>query len=755
MNTNPIKQTRYEKNAFQERQPFICPESIAAYYNHCLNDDLARVWFGNIVPPEFRSLYLEMLNNPDLPRTWAWQTFMVSKDFNPENFIMSPELVRKYSFCIPEAAPFSDMLTLWRDQSSVSDAWQTVRKNLFVRELPVNGNVQRNFAQMVHIKNRLGVDAYSHTRKIGDKARGFVPFNLVSRFEPISERYPFPETVYGFADRDVETLNVEKRIRSRGNLLLIRGMGGVGKTTFLHYLGAWWQTTGFADQVFYFSFDNKPWTRDQIIRAIAERLVPYQVGRVSKTELDTAVCEKLRNERHLVILDDADPLFKADALPQAEQEDIYRFLGDMNKGRTLALVGSRDNERQPAKQIFGDNVYDLSGLDTRSAFGLGNRILKHHGLSYFRQNPDFQEILELLKGHPLAMEEILPRLKNEKPAELLKSLKADDSLWGEDSQSDIILRCVEYIHTRGKDILGLLAPFSSFINNRGLKHYEGYLRKQPALSDLRPDLLTEIIQEAGREGLVRPHPQHPILSKCHPVFSYFLRTYPDGAWDQEKRLAVETGFRQYYESVSQAARLLMNSGNSRKNSLGRILIGPEYENLRTALGFALDQRASVGNLYKVLSEYLNRAGRHHIGLELGEQVMSELKYYPREDLEGNTGAEMVEVIDDIARRQLLFRRYPEAEASYQKALALWLRNKKYNPTHIRRKSGAIYHQLGRVAQEQGRWNQAREYFLKDLQIAKEVGDRRGIALTFRNLFRLWQSAQDRKLPEAVAALMGW
>ena len=56
-------------------------------------------------------------------------------------------------------------------------------------------------------------------------------------------------------------MEIEKRLLLRRNLLLVRGMGGAGKTMLLHHLGAWWQTTGFVEHVFYFGYDERAWTR--------------------------------------------------------------------------------------------------------------------------------------------------------------------------------------------------------------------------------------------------------------------------------------------------------------------------------------------------------------------------------------------------------------------------------------------------------------------------------------------------------------
>ena len=73
-------------------------------------------------------------------------------------------------------------------------------------------------------------------------------------------RYPEPHITYGFVGRDLDILHIEQRLLRAAdgrdqNLLLVRGMGGAGKSTLLRYLGYWWQTTGFIQQVFYFGYE--------------------------------------------------------------------------------------------------------------------------------------------------------------------------------------------------------------------------------------------------------------------------------------------------------------------------------------------------------------------------------------------------------------------------------------------------------------------------------------------------------------------
>src|SRR5260370_8552110 len=76
-----------------------------------------------------------------------------------------------------------------------------------------------------------------------------------------------------FVGRDLDILYIERYLLLKRNILLVRGMGGAGKTTLLHHLGFWWQTTGFVKEVFYFGYDERPWTRQQILHRIAHQIL--------------------------------------------------------------------------------------------------------------------------------------------------------------------------------------------------------------------------------------------------------------------------------------------------------------------------------------------------------------------------------------------------------------------------------------------------------------------------------------------------
>ena len=78
-------------------------------------------------------------------------------------------------------------------------------------------------------------------------------------------------------------------------------------------LGSWWQTTRFVQGVFYFGYDERAWTRQQIITSIAKRLtskVEYlsTFQPLSLEAQQSMLARRLRAERHLLILDNLESI---------------------------------------------------------------------------------------------------------------------------------------------------------------------------------------------------------------------------------------------------------------------------------------------------------------------------------------------------------------------------------------------------------------------------------------------------------------
>ncbi len=590
--------------------------------------------------------------------------------------------------------------------------------------------------------------------------------------------YRPPTPTYGFVGRDLDILSIERRLLAKRNMLLIHGMGGAGKTTLLRHLAAWWHTTSFIERVFYFGYDDKAWTLQQLMTDIAQQLYGPRYYTnfqpLSPKAQQAMLAQDLRSNNHLLILDNLESITGAHlaiqhTLPENERDALRSFLIDLAKGHTLVLLSSRSGEDWLAKGTFDDNIYDLGGLDDEAASTLADRILERNHATKYRKDEQEQEnlkkLIKVLDGFPLALEVVLANLAHQAPAQVLEALQAGDvsldtaeskqqgkSIFEQKTES--ILRCIDYSHSNlspeAQQLLLCLAPFTSVIDTdqNVLNNYINHLRQQSALAALPFERWPEVIHEAQNWGLLSPAPDNPRFLRLQPIFPYFLRNRLHEPAQAEVKSAIETAFREHYDQLARALNGLLNSKDPQERVAGQILTSLEYENLVTALKLALATQVSILNCYGTLSTYLDTTQNQHRGLDLGQTVLSLLEAYPTEKLSGQLGAEFVGVIDDIAKRQLELKQYGAAEASYQKALALHLQITIFDETTSKKLSTGIYHNLGRVAREQRQWEQAEQYYQQALQIYIEYNDRYPQSSTYKGLGlmaqeqRQWEQAEQ-------------
>jgi tetratricopeptide (TPR) repeat protein len=579
------------------------------------------------------------------------------------------------------------------------------------------------------------------------------------------------EPRYGFVGRDLDILHIEKRLLTRRNILLLRGMGGAGKTTLLQHLSSWWRTTGLVDQVFYFGYDETAWTRQQIMVAIAQKLLGLgkyysEFQPLSLDAQQAYLAGRLRAENHLLILDNLESITGTHlaiqhTLPPCEQAALHSFLIDLARGHTLVLLGSRSGEDWLAKGTFDDNVYDLGGLDDEAASTLADRILERNHATRYRKDEQEQEnlrkLIKVLDGFPLALEVVLANLAHQTPAEVLAALQAGDvSLDIDESKqqgksifeqkTESILRCIDYSHSNlspeAQQLLLCLAPFTSVIDTQVLNNYTNHLRQQPALASLPFGRWPEVIGEAQNWGLLSPDPDIPRFLSLQPIFPYFLRNRLHEPAQADVWSAIETAFREHYDEIGGILYQALESKDPQERRLGQILTSLDYENLVTALNLALAAQVSILSLYFTLSQYLDATQNQRQGLELGQAVLKRLESYSPDKLAEWLGAEFVAVIDNIAKRQLALKQYAAAEASYQKALAIHLTLKIFDAAQKEEGSASIYHQLGMVAQEQRQWAQAEQYYQQALQLKIEYNDRYRQASTYHQLGRVAQEQRQ-------------
>ena len=162
-------------------------------------------------------------------------------------------------------------------------------------------------------------------------------------------------------------------------------MGGTGKTTLLNYLREWWQVTNFAEDIFYFGYDERAWTLQQIVFNIGQKIYDrHKFGAFQAQSLTVQwrkLSEKLRAESYILILDNLESvtgqaLAIQNTLDESAREEIRKFLAALAGGKTKVVLGSRIGEDWLKETTFGDNSYQLKGLDAQARTDLAENILQ-------------------------------------------------------------------------------------------------------------------------------------------------------------------------------------------------------------------------------------------------------------------------------------------------------------------------------------------------------------------------------------------
>jgi tetratricopeptide (TPR) repeat protein/nucleoside-triphosphatase THEP1 len=616
------------------------------------------------------------------------------------------------------------------------------------RELFNDKERKAYFNKLIKLEDWLLPVVY-YNQSVNFNLRQFTPEEEEKYFETVGSEYRFALPTYGFVGRDLEILKIEKALLKH-NVLLLQGMGGTGKTTLLNYLREWWQKTNFVKNTFYFGYDEKAWTLEQILFFIGEKIykkVEFESFQAmsQKAQIEKLIA-KLRAEKYAVILDNLESvtgqqLAIQNTLPETERNQIRDFIGRLVGGQTLVVLGSRSREEWLQRQTFKFNVYELQGLDQEARTELAEKILSTnvptHKIEKIRQDGDFQKLMKLLAGYPLAMEVVLANLQKQTPQEILQGLQgADEKIdFASEDKTKSILKCVEYSHSNlspeAQKILICLAPFSGFIDRKYIDNYIKQLQKLEPFQNYQFDKLDDAIQEAINWGLLSPVDNDSPLLTIQPVFPYFLKTKL-ATVDAATREALQEGFKNHYLGLSGYYNHLMESKDAQERQLGIFFCKLEYENLYNGLQICLEKQESI-NIYFCLYKYFELINDNPSNLKLAETVCQHLDNYSTAFIKSELGYQIAFAIARLGECQLQAQQYKESQKSYEKTLQIYDALESQEERQKQLWKASTYHQLGNVAHEMREYAQARDFYQQALSIKIEFGDRYEQAGTYHEL----------------------
>ena len=228
--------------------------------------------------------------------------------------------------------------------------------------------------------------------------RDFVDHEAKDYYKRQEMSYYANQPIHGFVGRDADMLQLERRLTTKGNLLLVRGDEGIGKSTLLQHLAEWWQTTNLVKDVFYVDYAQQTITigeketkigQGELVTEIAKTVFGlaeyHRLIELFRQIPSARLAEELRAKRHLLIFDQLEAIED-----ESQKKELCKFLGELVDGKTWVLLGSQDNAEWLRKRVRGrlvlrkQDVYDIPALENEPVLhnGRNNPPACHSELSY-------------------------------------------------------------------------------------------------------------------------------------------------------------------------------------------------------------------------------------------------------------------------------------------------------------------------------------------------------------------------------------
>lgn len=562
--------------------------------------------------------------------------------------------------------------------------------------------------------------------------------------------------VHGFFGRDGVILELQ-RACERETVVLLDGMAGVGKTETALGFARWRAETGALDgPIFFFSFE----------RYLPLARVCDRVGQVFSTDireqlgadwhlLDAGQRRKvaltiLKQVPCLMIWDNVEPIagFPAgtrSAWTLDEQAELRDFLRDLRGGKTKVLLTSRRDEP------WLGGIYrrvELGGLHLVESQELAIHVLQRAGLSseQIRSLPEYNDLLNSLRGNPLAIQVILPELKRMSPDALLQALQAgavklgadDPALGRGHSLTASLTYRLDTLEESLRRRLGLLGLFQGFVAAEVLAAMCLPVKGMPELiRGLGRDEWIRILNTVTELGLLR-HVGEGYYS-VHPAVPWLFHDLLSEACADEREW-LELAFSRAYHAAGRTLYQLFQTKAPRAMFLLRI----EEDNLMHALRLARRHARwdDVEGILYGLSQSLTTQGRWVEWERLISDIEAEVTDTEGEPLSGRGGlwlallghlAGLAEHHGDLEAREAIVHHLTEYYAS----------------KGDRRNHAVSLHQLGMIALQQGRLEEAERWYEQSLAIGEEIGNE---PLQAASLHQLGEVAEQREQLEEAEGL---
>lgn len=589
----------------------------------------------------------------------------------------------------------------------------------------------------------------------------------------------FPdEGAYGFIGRDYDILRLERAFR-QNNIVLMQGMGGVGKTELSCGFARWLEETqGRDSKMFFVSFEHGA-TLSNVISQVGREVFKDKLDKFNSLPIDkqqAAVLKYLQTQPCLLIWDNFEPVngFTTGNQPlliEEERNEIKGFLKQLRSSKTWVLITSR---REESWLDCGYTLLNLGGLIAVDVEELAAKILQTAGVDKRKLTQEYLELLKLLGGHPLSLRVVLPHLKTQTPKQLIEALRQGlDTFAGEEEEGrdKSLTVSLDYSFSKLSEKARKHLPFLGLFSERVDVHWLDGFSKDPDDEDgqayqavfgenLHKDDWLAILNEAAAASILQQLNKR--IYQIHPALPWFLRKRLNATASLQSQPSEESGDRfplmTGQEVISELEKKLLIFYATLANDcyremisnaeLATLILRMEEPNLLQNLRLAEQQQewSKALAILEVLGKIYERLGRkpefrslrkralRQIGINLadakakGKDALSFWMY-----LQSVNASEALDIAD-----------YKQARTIYLEILdTLNVLNK----VSKNQNKARICVQLGKIATMQRQFIDAFSYYQTSLKIFEDYKDYYYVAFVYHELGNL--ALEQRQFKEGI------